>query len=173
MYDMCKMWSVAQHTELTVPDSYVYGPLNGWTLSSKIYRQNQNIRKTKADVPQGSVSGTVLSLIYASDLLTSDNTTTATFADVTAILATHEGPAIASVKLQAKKWRIKINRSKCTQITFILPNKTCPTVQMHHVEPPQKEVKYLGMHLYRSVRWAKHIKTIKKRQLNQRNPPVL
>jgi hypothetical protein len=64
---------------------------------------------------------------------TPDNTTTATFTDDTAILA------IASVKLQAtinknddyvKKWRIKINQSKSTHITFTLHNQTCPKVQM-------------------------------------------
>jgi hypothetical protein len=60
-----------------------------------------------------------LYLIYISYLPTSDNTTTATFTSDTAILATHEDPAIASMKLQAttnkiddsaKKWRIKINQ---------------------------------------------------------------
>jgi hypothetical protein len=49
---------------------------------------------------------------------TSDNTTTAAFADYTAVLATHEDPAIALMKLQAiinkiedwaYKWGIKIN----------------------------------------------------------------
>jgi hypothetical protein len=67
------------------------------------------------------VLGPVIYLIYTSHLPTSDNTTTATFADDTAILAIHEDPAIASMKPQAtinkindweKKWRIKINESK-------------------------------------------------------------
>jgi hypothetical protein len=40
-------------------------------------------------------------IIYTSDLPTSDNTTTATFADDAAILATHESSEIASMKLQA------------------------------------------------------------------------
>jgi hypothetical protein len=38
--------------------------------------------------------------MYTSDLSTSYYTTTATFADDTEILATHEDPAIASLKLQ-------------------------------------------------------------------------
>jgi hypothetical protein len=55
--------------------------------------------------------------VYRSDLPTSDNTTIATFAHDAAILATHEDPAIASMKIKttiskiddwAKKWRIKI-----------------------------------------------------------------
>jgi hypothetical protein len=92
-----------------------------------------------------------------------------------AILSTHEGPAIASMKLQAtnnkiddwaKKYRIKINQSKFTHITFTLRNQTCPTVQMGSVHVPQKgEVKYLSIHLYRRLTWAEHIKT-KRKQLN-------
>jgi hypothetical protein len=74
---------------------------------------------------------------------------------ITAILATHEDPAAASVKLQAtinkidawaKKWKIKINQRKSAHITFILRNQTCPTVQLDNVDLPQEiEVKYLGM----------------------------
>jgi hypothetical protein len=43
----------------------------------------------------------LLYVIYTSGFPTSDNTTTAAFADDTAILATHEDPGIASMKLQA------------------------------------------------------------------------
>jgi hypothetical protein len=65
-----------------------------------------------------------------------------------------------------KKWRIKINQSKSTHITFTLRNQTCPTVQMGNINLPQRnEVKYLGMHLDRRMALAKHIRT-KREQLN-------
>jgi aspartate carbamoyltransferase regulatory subunit len=71
-----------------------------------------------------------------------NQTTTATFADDTAISAPHEGPAIASMKFQAtinkiddwaKKWRNKINQIKSKHSTFTLCNQTCLTVQMNNV----------------------------------------
>jgi hypothetical protein len=72
----------------------------------------------------------------------------ATFADDTAILAAHEEPAIASLKIQnnvneinewTKKWRIKVNQNKSTHISFVLLNQTCPKVQMGNVPLPQRK----------------------------------
>jgi hypothetical protein len=76
-------------------------------------------------------------LIYCSELTTSDNTTTATFADDTAAFVTLEETATVSMKLQAtvnkiydweKKRRIKMCQSKSTHITFTLHAQTCPAV---------------------------------------------
>jgi histone H2A len=85
----------------------------------KLKDETTNLRKIESGVPQGSVLGPVLYVIYTSDLPMSDNITAATFADDATILVTHEEQVIASVKLQdiskinewAKKWRIKVNQT--------------------------------------------------------------
>jgi hypothetical protein len=64
-------------------------------LTDRLFQVNfkdeiTTLRKTEAGVLQGSALGPVPYLIYTSDLPTSDNRTAATFADGTAILATHE-----------------------------------------------------------------------------------
>ena len=51
-------------------------------------------------VSQRSVLGPLLYLMYAADLRTMDDSTTATFADDTVVLTAHENPAIASHRLQ-------------------------------------------------------------------------
>lgn len=135
------------------------------------YTQLQTIQ---AGVPQGSVLGPVLYLLYTADLPTSPGIITATFADDTAILASNSNPKTASELLQKnlnqiqhwlKKWRIKINESKSTHVTFTNRNETCPPVRLNKQEIPQAdEVKYLGMHLDRRLTWKKHIFT-KRKQL--------
>jgi hypothetical protein len=80
-------------------------------------------------VSQGSILGPVFYLLYTSDLPTTENTLTGTFADDTVILASHEEPTTASTCLQqhinlleasATKWKIKINETKSTEVTFTL-----------------------------------------------------
>jgi hypothetical protein len=138
------------------------------------FREVTILRESWGAVPQGIVLGLVPYILYARDLLTSDNTTTATFADIIQILATHEHPE-ASTKLKAtinkfddwaKKWKIIINQIKCKLFTFTLRNQNYPTVQMGNVDLPQKnEGKCLGMQLDRRLTWANHIK-YKRKQLN-------
>jgi hypothetical protein len=73
------------------------------------------------------------------------------------MFATHENPKTASLNLQEhlnniekwiKKWKIKVNGSKSSHITFTLRKGHCPAVNINQTIIPQTEVvKYLGLHL--------------------------
>jgi hypothetical protein len=53
-----------------------------------------------AGVPQGSILGPILYTIFTADLPEAEQTLTATYADDTAILASHEDPLVATSNLQ-------------------------------------------------------------------------
>jgi hypothetical protein len=87
--------------------------------------------------------------------------------DDTSIFATHEDPAIASLNLQEhlhiiekwlKKWKIKVDKSKSSNITFTLRKGHCPAFNINHTTIPQTEVvKYLGLHFDCRLNWKEYI----------------
>lgn len=86
-------------------------------------------------LPQGSILGPVLYLLFTANRPTQGDTINATYADDTSLLPFHEDPATASAKLQdhvekveerLDKWRIKVNQSISIHITLILRKQTCP-----------------------------------------------
>jgi hypothetical protein len=86
-------------------------------------------------VPQGSVLGPFLYTIYTADIPQQDSTDMSTFADDTAVLSRHANINVATANLQThlnrlanwtRKWRLKINETKSTHVTFALRKGTIP-----------------------------------------------
>jgi hypothetical protein len=134
-------------------------------------------RPITAGVPQGSVLGPTLYILFTSDLPTSNNKNilTTTFADDTAILFSHSHiPTIhRTLQQQINKitdwcndWGIKLNESKSCQITFTLRRNTCPPIKINNRSiPTDTRTRYLGIHLDRKLTWREHINK-KKIQIN-------
>lgn len=138
----------------------------------KVEDEYSDLKEIQAGVPQGSVLGPVLYLLYTRDIPVMANTTIATFADDTAVMAVAENVEDATNKIQnsvnkitnwTKKWRIKLNESKSVHVNFT-NRKVVPvavTINSQRI-PYANSAKYLGMNLDAKLRWKEHVK--KKRQ---------
>lgn len=146
-------------------------------ISDRYFRVKQNgaysaLKEIRAGVPQGSVLGPILYLLYTSDLPTLDNNIVATFADDTAIMSVSESLEISSQNLQiavnqiqqwTKKWRIKLNESKSVHVNFTNKKFEHIPIYINNQEVPHANTaKYLGMTLDAKLRWKAHVK--KKRE---------
>lgn len=130
------------------------------------------LKEIKAGVPQGSVLGPVLYLIYTSDLPLMDGSTTATFADDTAILAVGENNLASTQKLNESiskihrwtaEWRITLNETKSVHVDFTNRKFTYVPVYLDKaIIPFANEAKYLGITLDAKIRWKAHVKKKRK-----------
>jgi hypothetical protein len=162
-----KLKQALPHPECTLLRSY----LTHRNFQGRHQEEYTLLYPIHAGVPQGSILCPILCTIYTADLPEAEQTLAATYADDTAILASHEDPIVATTKLQnhlhrlEHQCRICANESKTTQVTFTLRREDCSPVCLNGKPIPKNEaVKYLGLHLDRRLTWRTHIH-IKMKQL--------
>lgn len=142
-------------------------------ISERYYRVRvdddySNIYPINTGVPQGSVLGPILYILFTRDIPVSTTCEIGTFADDTVLMSTAKTEQEAAANLQSaldevtqwtKKWKIDINSSKSNHIYFT--NREIiqyPLFIDNQLVPIVNKAKYLGMTLDTKLKWKEHVK---------------
>ncbi len=132
--------------------------------------KTSGIRHINAAVPQGSVLGPLLFLIYINDVTLGIDSDIFLFADDTSIfksgknnesLASVINSDLNKISLWAKRWKININPSKTVAMLFskkVNPNKNFTIKLNQDIIGLSDHHKHLGLWLSHNLQWKKHIK---------------
>ena len=152
-------------------------PLLGWLASYLSQRkqrvvidgQSSNWSTVSAGVPQGSVLGPLLILIYINDVTENLKSDCLLYADDTSLFDIVDDPVTSSQKLNndlskindwARKWLVTINPSKTECMTFSAKRIKPPHPDLFYGDNKINEVAqhtHLGVVLCNNLSWRAHI----------------
>ena len=173
----------------------ISGSLLSWfrsylsTRSQRVVINESSLLHITAGVPQGSVLGPILFLVYINDLFDVIENNLDVFADDSTLwasippsadpdtLASHRASVAASlnhdlirIEEWANKWLVTYNESKTELVTFS-NKKDCANLDaMPHppllfrgiVIPESASFKIVGLHINRHLSWSKHVDSLAK-----------
>ena len=126
-----------------------------------------------AGVPQGSVLGPLLFLVYINDITESIQSNIKLFADDTSISQSHTNPTfraqvlnsdLEAVSQWAANWKINFNATKTELMTIKRDNKVIePLIFNNTTLNEVSEHKHLGLVLQNNCKWDRHIHNLIKK----------
>ena len=180
--DISKAFDRVWHEGLISKLKYlgVSGPLLTWLQSYLSGRQQRVVlegtysewQHVTAGVPQGSILGPLLFLVYINDMVNDIQSETFLYADDSLLLDIVESPVESAIKLNAdlvsvanwaKKWDVIMNASKTRSMVFSVKkekNSHPPLILYNEIIPDVTSHCHLGTILSNDLTWFMHINTI-------------
>ncbi|KAL8618799.1 hypothetical protein ACOMHN_000227 [Nucella lapillus] len=178
--DFAKAFDKVNHSLLLhkIHDYGIKGKTNKWIKSFLSNRrqavvvdgEKAEFSSVKSGVPQGSVLGPCLFLVYINDLPKNLNSKVRIFADDTAIYSTITADAdikqlqndLQNLEVWENKWDMAFHPDKCT--TLPVSRKENPILNEYnlhgHTLATVQSAKYLGVTLQANMEWNKHVDNI-------------
>ena len=161
----------------------VTGDLLGWLesyLNNRYCRvvlngTSSSLLATNAGVPQGSILGPLLFLIYINDIVKNIESKIYIFADDTSLLQLIDDPVLSYDLLNrdldrllqwSKQWRVTFNANKTEYMLFSYKNHQIPTPELYLGTSAIKKVHshtHLGLTFDSKLTWKSHVERISKK----------
>ena len=147
--------------------SWIKAFLSGRTQEVVVGGEKSDRGQVISGVPQGSVLGPTLFLVYINDLPTSIKSNVCLFADDTLLykhILTEEDCKIldndlSTLQAWEENWLMKFNATKCQAMS--ITNKRKPITYDYHLHEQTLEkvdsAKYLGIEISKNMKWNNHI----------------
>ena len=186
-YDFRKAFDTVWHAGLLqkLSDAGIEGSLHAWFVDYLTSRQQfvevgcsrSTVGVPLAGVPQGSVLGPTLFILYINSITSTTKIPSNCFADDTSTIAFASSPERLRRHLQADidsvfRWSVKhklsLHPEKTVAMSFHHPNQKPQTLSLHLNGSPVVQVsshKHLGIILSSAFTWTEHIDNISKKSL--------